>query len=257
MSIVEDFDTTKYYLGSLCSRKHDYKGTGQSLKRISSSKCVECDRAYYKRYRAKNSEKIYVSRKLYDLKNRDKLLDYKKQYYLENRDKLLKLDKVAYQESREEQLEYARNYYQKNRDRIRLRSSNYAKNNPDKVSSYRINRRARKAQCYHDSYTSEQLSVHFSQWDNRCAYCDSSEKPTVDHFIPISKKGAHALHNIVPACCSCNCSKQNSDAWKWYSRQSFYSIERWRKIEKILQPKNEEIICVQLSLFDNLPEALE
>ena len=39
-----DFDRTRYKLGQLCERGHDWHGTGQSLRRITKRDCVECAR---------------------------------------------------------------------------------------------------------------------------------------------------------------------------------------------------------------------
>lgn len=41
---LEPFDTTKYVLGKLCPRNHDYQGTGQSLLRRTNRHCCACDR---------------------------------------------------------------------------------------------------------------------------------------------------------------------------------------------------------------------
>jgi hypothetical protein len=40
---VPAFDTTKYVLGKLCPRGHDYYGTGQSLRRLPRAVCLQCD----------------------------------------------------------------------------------------------------------------------------------------------------------------------------------------------------------------------
>jgi hypothetical protein len=37
------FDTTKYVLGKLCPRGHDYHGTGQSLRHLRRHVCLACD----------------------------------------------------------------------------------------------------------------------------------------------------------------------------------------------------------------------
>jgi hypothetical protein len=37
------FDTTKYVLGKLCPRGHDYHGTGRSLRRLPRAVCLQCD----------------------------------------------------------------------------------------------------------------------------------------------------------------------------------------------------------------------
>ena len=41
--VSEPLDPTKYRLGPLCKRGHDYQGTGQSLRRVGSAACVACD----------------------------------------------------------------------------------------------------------------------------------------------------------------------------------------------------------------------
>jgi hypothetical protein len=46
---MEDFDSTKYYLGTLCKRGHDWNGTGMSLRY--GSTCVKCMRLASERYK--------------------------------------------------------------------------------------------------------------------------------------------------------------------------------------------------------------
>ena len=40
---VPPYDTSKYVLGKLCPRGHDYHGTGQSLRHLRRHVCLECD----------------------------------------------------------------------------------------------------------------------------------------------------------------------------------------------------------------------
>jgi hypothetical protein len=48
------FDATKYVLGKLCPRQHDYDGTGHSLLRLSNRHCLACDREkFHERKQAK------------------------------------------------------------------------------------------------------------------------------------------------------------------------------------------------------------
>jgi len=42
---IPPYDTTRYYLGKLCPRQHDYQGTGQSLLRRHNQRCTACQRA--------------------------------------------------------------------------------------------------------------------------------------------------------------------------------------------------------------------
>ena len=39
------YDTTKYVLGKLCPRKHDYQGTGKTLLRLPKRRCHQCENA--------------------------------------------------------------------------------------------------------------------------------------------------------------------------------------------------------------------
>jgi 5-methylcytosine-specific restriction endonuclease McrA len=42
-----------------------------------------------------------------------------------------------------------------------------------------------------------------------CYYCKKKTKLTMDHVIPLSKKGQHAKENVVPACQPCNSRKRD------------------------------------------------
>ena len=40
---IPAYDTTKYLLGQLCPRGHDYQGTGLSLRHLRRHVCLACD----------------------------------------------------------------------------------------------------------------------------------------------------------------------------------------------------------------------
>ena len=48
-----------------------------------------------------------------------------------------------------------------------------------------------------------------------CAYCKLNKATTIDHVIPISKGGTNFIGNILPACVSCNSSKQQMLLIEW------------------------------------------
>lgn len=52
------------------------------------------------------------------------------------------------------------------------------------------------------------------RWRGRCAYCDALAEH-LDHVHPLSKGGADAEHNIVPACQKCNLSKGAKTLAEW------------------------------------------
>lgn len=56
-----------------------------------------------------------------------------------------------------------------------------------------------------------------------CTYCMAPLPPgegTIDHVTPIAHGGAHHIDNLVPACHSCNSSKQDSDLLSWLAWKS-------------------------------------
>jgi len=74
---MNNFDTSKHYLGTLCKRGHDYKGTGKSLryKCIQKGKktgpCIECRKEANKREDIVKRRKIRSS--IYRAINKDKI----------------------------------------------------------------------------------------------------------------------------------------------------------------------------------------
>lgn len=67
-----------------------------------------------------------------------------------------------------------------------------------------------------------------------CAYCGSHSRLTMDHVVPVSRGGKTTLDNIIPACSSCNSSKQARDIIEWYTSQPFYSKNRLDNIIKFV-----------------------
>ena len=54
-------------------------------------------------------------------------------------------------------------------------------------------------------------------FNHTCAYC-AMPATTWDHIVPISKGGQTVPGNVVPACTSCNSSKNNTDLEEWLKK---------------------------------------
>lgn len=61
------------------------------------------------------------------------------------------------------------------------------------------------------SFTPKQWEEIKARHNYRCIYCGHKRKLTVDHRLPLVRGGAHGAENIVPACKSCNSSKNRRD----------------------------------------------
>lgn len=84
------------------------------------------------------------------------------------------------------------------------------------------------------SLTVEQWLEIVAQFNGVCAYCGSPHNLTMDHVIPISKGGKTTVDNVIPACSSCNSSKQAKDVVEWYTKQVFYNKDRLESIIKFV-----------------------
>jgi len=123
-----------------------------------------------------------------------------KRYYEKYRDKILEKNRTLYIENHEELRAKAKAYYEKN---------------PEKFQVWRHTRRARLANTLRTLTTSQWEAV-LTLFGKACAYCQRSDVPvTMDHVHPISKGGSHTEANVVPACRSCNASKNNKTLEEW------------------------------------------
>lgn len=80
------------------------------------------------------------------------------------------------------------------------------KRNPIANRSYVRVRKARQRNATIIPFTPEQLRLRLSMGGGRCWMCGGLGD-TIDHVIPLSRGGAHALANLRTACLSCNSRK--------------------------------------------------
>lgn len=55
---------------------------------------------------------------------------------------------------------------------------------------------------------------------------------SVDHVIPLSKKGENVIWNLVPTTQNNNVNKGSNNIMPWYKQQEFYSEKRLQKIKE-------------------------
>ncbi|MDU0441539.1 HNH endonuclease [Staphylococcus haemolyticus] len=227
------------------------------------SYCKECR----KEYRRINKDKIREREKKRYLKNQKKLVQKAKEYRERNREQINTRRRERYNnddEYREKTLNSNKNWANKNKHYLQLRQKEYysknkdellrknrlayyerkdawdhtrrqwRKNNIDKIYALNHSRRIRERQLIRN-FTSKHWEEALIYFDNKCAYCLNETVLTRDHFIPIINGGNHTVDNIVPACKSCNCSKQDKDFDVWYEQTPFYNMEQKEKIYNYLK----------------------
>lgn len=143
-------------------------------------------------------------------------------------------------------IDYQRKWYQANikdeqrkaRERMALRAQNLTQEQKDRQRITGIiaanRRRALERQVTAAKITRKQIRDRFQQFGNACAYCGNTNSLQVEHVVPVSRGGTHAIGNIIPACSRCNQNKHANEVYSWYKAQDFYSERRWQKICRAL-----------------------
>lgn len=68
MTSIPQFDSTKFYLGKLCPRNHEFEATGKTLRRKNKRTCPKCETLGRARWEARNPEKNKQQKRIKDLK---------------------------------------------------------------------------------------------------------------------------------------------------------------------------------------------
>lgn len=237
----------------------DYFKKDISAKSGFRTQCKDCEREYRKnnqsvkkKWYEENKEKIKEYHKIYRKNNLEKILKRSSEYYKNNTEKAKEKNEKWRREHKERTRILHKKYVELNREKIRLKGKGWraenterikiikrewAKKNKDKMRMYSKTKNSRKKGVL-STLTLIQWNEIKNRFDNRCAYCNEEKPLEQDHFIPLSKGGEYTTNNIVPACRSCNASKNNSDFFEWYPKQEFYSKEYERFILKHLGYKN-------------------
>lgn len=110
---------------------------------------------------------------------------------------------------REEHPEYARNWREANRVYYQVRQRNRAAMKFANPGSVGVSERDWIKLC--------------RRYDNYCAHCEQKihGNPEMDHVIPLTKGGRHAIGNVLPACRSCNVSKGANYLAVWLRRKAY------------------------------------
>jgi 5-methylcytosine-specific restriction endonuclease McrA len=87
------------------------------------------------------------------------------------------------------------------------RRARYAKD-PTKAQAYNAKRFALRRGSSVNTLTAAEWEAIKIFHKHCCVYCGKKQtRLTQDHITPLSKGGTHTLHNVVPACRSCNAKK--------------------------------------------------
>ena len=212
-----DFDEGKYFLGSLCKHKHEYKDTGKSVRIKRNYNCRQCARDTV---RQKYTDKPDFYR------------EKSKRFYYNHKDSCLKKSR-QYNDSHPEKIKEISHRYRHN-NKEQLKEIRYKSNQKHRmISKNRINDNMRSGiwrsiqdkngQSWKNfvSYSLQTLCNHLeSHFDERMNWDNQGSYWHIDHIIPLSFfefeshkdlefKLAWHLNNLRPLSARDNDSKSN------------------------------------------------
>lgn len=109
------------------------------------------------------------------------------------------------------QREYRAERYRGNREAALNYQREWRFSNPDRAYAQKVRKRAAKEQASHAPYSRADI---FAAYAHECVYCGAPAEH-LDHVVPISKGGADAAHNLLPACAPCNLGKSDKSLADW------------------------------------------
>lgn len=131
---------------------------------------------------------------------------YNKKHYVENRQYNLDRQKVRRETEPEKVRAAEANWRRANKGKKYATNRRYLKSHPEVKARLEHKRRAAKKGAG-GSYTAEEWADMLLAYGARCRRCATETNLTVDHVVPLSKKGTSFIWNLQPLCLSCNCSK--------------------------------------------------
>lgn len=205
-----------------CSHCHNAKplddfSPSKAYKDGHASRCKACQAAIMRLRRVENPRQEKAQRKkdnkkwrespqgiAYHIKNAVRRRQYILEYTAKNADHIAAVHTA---------------YYQSHKAEFLARTTAWRKANPEKWTAIHARWVAHKKGASVNDFTHEQWVEILEVFDHRCAYCPSqcslcktgTHELTQDHVWPLSKGGPHTASNIVPACRSCNASKNAGD----------------------------------------------
>lgn len=198
--------------------------------------CKICMNARNKKYWEKHAGKRYQIHKAYVESHRDRLTELAKVYRKNHSDEIRARKKAYSREHKDELAQKTKDWIKKNPDKYRAFPSKQKDYNNVKVQRCI----ARKSGRISTLSVSEWKRIK-SEFANSCAYCGvQTDDLQQDHFVPKSLGGNHEVGNIIPACKSCNSSKNNKEFSIWYRSSNVYNLAREQKIIQFIRNEQEQ-----------------
>lgn len=218
--------------------------------------CPECRWAAQRKTEEHKKDVRRKNNQKWSKQNRDKRNEYNRQYIADHREELNKKNRERYAENRDEQLARRKELYQENiefnRAKNNKRQVEWTKKNPEKrlaqairhrnKPGHALKQRLRQVQKHAEKYgcyigDADEIKCFYEHVSTikrtSCYYCKEEcgtevakykKDATVDHKIPLCRKGDHDRTNLVVACRECNSTKCSKTAEEFFEYLKQISI---------------------------------
>jgi 5-methylcytosine-specific restriction endonuclease McrA len=163
--------------------------------------------AYLKRWRAENPEACKRNRQRWYEENKEKAEAGRRSRQKKVYEKRKRYLSAWYQKNKERRVEQATQWRLANKERWNRYADKWRKENPDELRAYAQKRMVIVRTQTVGTVTADDIKAILAENGSRCVYCNKRKATTIDHVIPLSRGGAHAVHNLAGACLPCNASK--------------------------------------------------
>jgi 5-methylcytosine-specific restriction endonuclease McrA len=173
------------------------------------SRCIACEKARLAKWAEDNPERRREAQARYNAT--DKAQERQRRWRENNPDRVLEVASNWRKRNPEGAKLASRRYYHQNPEQSMERTKQWRRENPEAARIHRKNASHKRRAAIRSNgvfgVTTKDIARLLSQ---PCAYCGSTESPTVDHIIPIARGGRHSVGNLQCLCASCNFSKHDS-----------------------------------------------
>lgn len=158
------------------------------------SRCISCEKLRLAKWASENPDRVKAAQRRYN--SSEKAREKARRWAEQNPERYLQVQADYRARHPESVREASRKHYHSNLERSRRR-----------VLIKKAERRTKLANNGVFKVASKEISRILS---SPCCVCDSTENPTLDHIVPISRGGTHSIGNLQCLCASCNFSKRDS-----------------------------------------------
>ena len=194
--------------------------------------CRECEKKRVQQHNLAHPEQSRERQRRFEEQNPGRITELKYRWKEKNPNKVKETKRRHRQTHREKTLANEREYKDKNREQIREKDRVRSRQ-PQKLEEYRRHRARREARLLElpATLTKSEWLQAIAHWHGCCVYCGKQpDSLTLDHYIPLVNPNCPGTvaTNILPACLSCNSSKNNAEAFYWMSWK--FGVERANEI---------------------------